>query len=209
MRQIVCFGDSNTFGFCPHPEKERYERQERWTGILAELLGEDYRVEEEGYNGRTTDMDDPREDGRNGRAALEELLVKYPAPDLMVMMLGTNDLKVFFHRRTEEIAEAAGRLVARMQEVYPNTTKILLVAPVLVAEGMVNGPFEDQFGDTAARRSEDFAETYEKQAKKYGVHYWNAALHAKVSDADYLHLDYEDHKTFAKGIYQKIQEIFA
>ena len=60
MKTILCYGDSNTWGYEP-ATKERYSRAERWTGILQRELGADYYVVEEGLNGRTTVWDDPIE----------------------------------------------------------------------------------------------------------------------------------------------------
>jgi lysophospholipase L1-like esterase len=66
MKTILCYGDSNTFGFNPATQA-RFLYADRWTGVLARELGSDYRVIEEGLGGRTTGWDDPILESRNGR----------------------------------------------------------------------------------------------------------------------------------------------
>ncbi len=60
MKTVVCYGDSNTWGYDPHT-KTRFPSDVRWTGVLRQELGVDYLVIEEGLNGRTTVWDDPIE----------------------------------------------------------------------------------------------------------------------------------------------------
>ena len=92
MRRILCFGDSNTWGYDP-ATGERFDEQTRWTGVLQAALGGDYTVIEEGLNGRTTVWDDPIEGHKNGHEYLVPCLETHRPLDLVVLMLGTNDLK--------------------------------------------------------------------------------------------------------------------
>jgi len=132
MKTILCYGDSNTWGYNPLT-KERYSREERWTGILQKELGEDYEVIEEGLNGRTTVWDDPIEGYKNGKEYLIPCLESHRPVDLVIIMLGTNDLKKRFSLSTFEIANGAKVLVNIVQkskagpgEIAP---KVLLMAP--------------------------------------------------------------------------------
>ena len=92
MKHVLVYGDSNSWGFEPGSGK-RYGEEVRWTGVLAENLGSDTRVIEEGLNGRTTVFDDPLEPGRNGKTYLGPCLQSHHPLDLVILMLGTNDLK--------------------------------------------------------------------------------------------------------------------
>ena len=65
MRRILCYGDSNTWGYIP-ASGARYEPDVRWTGVAQRLLGSDYTLIEEGMNGRTTVYENPLSPGRNG-----------------------------------------------------------------------------------------------------------------------------------------------
>ena len=95
MINILCYGDSNTFGSIPK-ENKRYSINERWTGRLQNILGNDYRIIEEGLGGRTTVFDDPFEPGRNGIAYIEIALETHKPLDLIILALGTNDVKAHF-----------------------------------------------------------------------------------------------------------------
>ena len=95
MKRILCFGDSNTWGWNP-ANKERFDENSRWTGILKNKLGENYDIIEEGLNGRTTVWDDPIEGYKNGKKHLPSCLESHRPLDIVVLMLGTNDLKSRF-----------------------------------------------------------------------------------------------------------------
>ena len=91
--QILCFGDSNTWGYVPLTV-DRYPESVRWTGVMAQALGAGFRIIEEGQNGRTTVWDDPLEgDNKNGLRYLPACLESHHPLDLVIIMLGTNDLK--------------------------------------------------------------------------------------------------------------------
>ena len=76
MKEILCFGDSNTYGLIPKHSTRRYDRETRWTGILAEkLYDKGYRIIEEGLCGKNQSVfDDATRDGRNGAKVLPMLL---------------------------------------------------------------------------------------------------------------------------------------
>jgi lysophospholipase L1-like esterase len=110
MKTILCYGDSNTWGFNPVTQ-DRYPMTERWTGVLAQALGAGYHVIEEGLNGRTTLWDDPIEEWRNGKTYLLPCLWSHKPIDLVTLMLGTNDLKERFSVSAYDIAASAGVIV--------------------------------------------------------------------------------------------------
>ncbi len=103
MKTILCYGNSNTWG-AVLGTGERYAPFIRWTGVLAQELGAMYRVIEEGPNGRTTLWDDPIEGYKNGKEYLIPCLESHRPIDLVVMMLGTNDLKIRFSVPAYDIA---------------------------------------------------------------------------------------------------------
>lgn len=81
MKSILCFGDSNTWGYNPRT-KERYPRNERWTGMLRQELGDGYEIIEEGLNGRITVWEDPIEEHKNGKEYLIPCLESHQPIDL-------------------------------------------------------------------------------------------------------------------------------
>ena len=109
MKTILCYGDSNTWGYDP-VSQDRYPPTQRWVSVLARELGPEYQVIAEGLNGRTTVWPDPVEgEHKNGKAYLLPCLESHHPLDLVVLMLGTNDLKHRFGLSAWDIARAAGR----------------------------------------------------------------------------------------------------
>lgn len=106
MRTILCYGDSNTWGFDP-ATRTRFAPDVRWTGVLADRLGSEFRVIEEGLNGRTTRWDDPIETDHNGLTYLRPCAESHQPLDLIIVMLGTNDLKQRFNLSASDIAQSA------------------------------------------------------------------------------------------------------
>ena len=133
--RILCFGDSLTWGY--HPVKRtRYGEEERWTGILQELLGEEYKVIEEGQNSRTIATEDPTEGEKNGLAYILPCLESQRPLDLMILMLGTNDMKRKYGYSAEDIAGEMERFLEKVW-VYnhfhlADDMKILLMSPPVV-----------------------------------------------------------------------------
>ena len=105
MKQILCFGDSNTWGY-DGESRERLPWGVRWTSLLQEKLNkEEYRVIEEGLCGRTTVFEDPLRDGRKGTALLPTLLETHAQADVITLMLGTNDCKTVFGASADVIGK--------------------------------------------------------------------------------------------------------
>jgi lysophospholipase L1-like esterase len=108
MRTVVCFGDSNTWGYVPGSDGERYPRDVRWPGRLATALAGEWEVIAEGLSGRTAAVESPIEDGRNGVAYLLPCLRSHKPLDAVVIYLGTNDVDFL---RDDLVARSVGRLV--------------------------------------------------------------------------------------------------
>ncbi len=206
MKRILCYGDSNTWGYIG-TTGERYPEDVRWTGVLQKLLGPGYTVIEEGLNGRTTVRDDPDEDGRNGETALFPCLNSHKPLDLVVTMLGTNDVKPVFAVTPSEIAAGMERLVEIILHSgcgRNGAPTLLLVSPPPIAE---QGPFKEMFsGGTETCR--ELHTQYEAIARKYATAYLDGALHAKPSREDGVHLGPEGHRDLAEAIAKEIQQIF-
>ncbi len=95
MKQILAFGDSNTWGLVPGSKPhERFAWGQRWTSILQEKFDpEEVRIAEEGLCGRTTVFEDELRPGRKGVSSIPILLESHYPIDVLVLMLGTNDCK--------------------------------------------------------------------------------------------------------------------
>ena len=204
---ILCYGDSNTFG--ANPSGGRWGRYTRWPGRLQQLLGEEYYVIEEGFSGRTTVFDDPIVPNRNGRTALPYALTCHRPLDLVIIMLGTNDLKHHFSALPASIARGAGELAGMVQRYDYGAMKppqVLLVSPILVGEDVENSIYVD-YGPEAFENSKKLSACYRKVADARGCLYFDAAAVAKPSQIDQLHMDAESHEALAKALADFIRNL--
>lgn len=208
-KRIMCFGDSNTWGAIPG-EANRYPDDVRWTGVLQQELGSNYTVIEEGYNGRVSVFDDVVE-GRLGG-------IKYFGPccdtqsplDVIIIMLGTNDLKVRFGLTPGAIAFGFYRYLdaLKITPMAGNPPKVLLVSPILVDPSYKNHPqFHDMFGEDAVARSEALAAAYKEVADINGWEFLNAADYGKAAPADGIHMDAQSHNRLGKALAEKVKQI--
>jgi lysophospholipase L1-like esterase len=194
-RTIVCYGDSNTHG-SDAVDGTRLPRDVRWPGVMRGLLGDRYEVIEEALGGRTTVFDAPFSPGRNGRDYLLPCLWSHEPVDLVIIMLGTNDLKAFHGVTANEIASGAGALIdlARQSLAGPGGTPpaVVLVSPVPLDEPTDRS---EVWGLGAAREeSRRLASAYRTVAAGKGVGYFDAGSVATVSPLDGVHLDAEAHR---------------
>ncbi len=209
MINILCFGDSNTFG--SNPAGGRWPLHKRWTSVLQDLLGEEFHVIEEGCGGRTTVMEDFLEPDKNGRSQLPVALRTHRPLDLVIIMLGTNDMKQRFSLLPVDIAQGAAAL-GRLAEIYDYgpeypTPRVLLVSPIHLKEGIENSIFTG-FAPSAVGVSKQLAPYFEAQAKSHGWLYLDAATVAGPSDKDKLHMELEDQFALAKALEKIIREAF-
>jgi len=206
MKTILCYGDSNTWGYKP-VVKERYSRAERWTGILQRELGAEYYVIEEGLNGRTTVWDDPIEGYKNGKEQLIPCLTSHKPIDLVTIMLGTNDLKRRFSLGAYDIAEGAGVLVNIIQKSdcgpQEGAPKVLLMAPPPVAKLT---EYAEMF-EGAEVKSRRFSEHYQRVAQEFGCEFLDTAQVIVSSDLDGIHFEISEHQKLGRAVAARVREI--
>ncbi len=212
-KRILCYGDSNTFGFIPLTGR-KYTKKERWTGILQELLGPDYKIIEEGLCGRTTVLDDPFDSNRNGRKMIVPSIQAHYPLDLIIIMLGSNDMKKVFNMGACDIARGAGILVKMVidwtKEKSDTSTpaRILLVSPTHISKAIVTSSFGEEFEYLESHeKSLQLASRFQMVAEELGVGFMDAALAAKPSEEDGLHLSNEGHKNLANVFAKRVKEI--
>lgn len=209
VKTILCYGDSNTYGYEPGTG-DRWPEEIRWTGRLQKLLGSDYRVIEEGCNGRTTDLKEPGEEWKSGLEYLKPCLNSHKPVDAVVMMLGTNDLKKIFHRSAEEIAAGAERLVQEIHDFAAAKQtfcpKVILLSPPEIGAEISSRSFGRDFDETAIARSKEFPMWYQNVAERKGCIFLDAAKYAKPSEEDALHLMPEEHAHLAEAVAACIRE---
>ena len=209
MKHILCYGDSNTFGTNPI-RGGRHSDHERWTGVLQELLGEEYRIIEEGCGGRTTVFDDVLSYGRNGLKTLPTCIASHNPLDLIIVMLGTNDLKKRYQVTAWDLGRAMEQIVDTIQKftyqpAYP-TPEILIVSPILIKEGISDSIY-GCFTEEAAAMSKCFAGEYAAVSKAKGCYFFDAAQVAEASEEDRLHMTAENHRKLAKALADEVRNI--
>ena len=208
MKEILCFGDSNTFGYIPG-SGQRYPWGVRWTSILNEKLGlENYRVIEEGLCGRTTIFDDPLRSGRRGTDILPTVLETHAPVDLVVLMLGTNDCKTVYGATAEVIGKGISNLIAQIR-TYASTSKILLISPIHLGEQVWKKEYDPEFSPASVEVSKGLASVYQRIARKEQIDFLDASVYVEPSSTDQEHLTGEGHRLLAEAVLQKIREIEA
>jgi lysophospholipase L1-like esterase len=207
LKNIMCFGDSNTHGFIA-ASGERYDENTRWTRLLQRHLGIEYYVIEEGLNGRTTVYDDTEIKNTNGKLYLEVCIATHKPLDLVIIMLGTNDTKERFNASPKDIANGMEQLIKILRDPNIYNNEILIISPIHISDKILDSPYCESFGGLAgAEKSRKLAAEYKELAKKYNCHFMDAANYAKADDKDAIHLDKEGHRALAQAVYQKIKEI--
>jgi lysophospholipase L1-like esterase len=208
MKTILCYGDSNTWGHNPATQA-RFSRDERWAGVLRRELGDAYLVIEEGLNGRTTVWDDPIEGYKNGKEYLIPCLTTHKPLDLVVILLGTNDLKKRFSLSAYDIANGAGVLVDVVQksDTGPDEKppQLLLLAPPPIARLT---EYAEMF-EGAEPKSRKFSENFRRVAEEYGCEWLDTADIIVSSDIDGIHFEADEHRKLGLAVADKVREMLA
>jgi lysophospholipase L1-like esterase len=203
--RVLCFGDSNTHG-CPgdDPDYVRLPADHRWTGVLQSLLGDGYDVIEEGLNGRTTDVDYEDRPGCNGRSYFWPCLLSHQPLDVVVVMLGSNDLKARLGRTPRDIAESLHGYLDDIAAFVAENGRVpvaILVSPVRIDE--TGSRFAEvtagDFDRDIVARSRELTEEIRRVARERGALYADAAQVAVAGD-DGLHFTLDSHPRFAELI---------
>jgi lysophospholipase L1-like esterase len=209
MKNILAFGDSLTWGFIAG-KWERHPFHVRWPNVLAAGLGGGARVIEEGHNGRTTVYDDPSTfDDRNGSRALPMLLATHQPLDLVIILLGTNDIKYAGRCRAFDAAMGMTRLVeiVRKFSFLPayKTPEVLIVAPPALVP-TTDEWFNELWGH-AIGESKLFAKHYARVAAETGAHFFDAGSVARADPTDGGHLDAENTKAIGTALVPVVKRI--
>ena len=201
MKEILCFGDSNTYGLIPGTH-DRYPSTVRWTGIVAERMKEyGYLVSEEGLCGRTTVFDDPFRKGRRGTELLPVILETHAPIDTVVIMLGTNDCKSYIDASANVIGLGIKKIIEQIR-IFDSKIKILLISPIFLGDDIFNG-YDFEFNEKSVTVSKELGDVYEIIAKEENMFFLRASEFAVASDIDREHLDENGHRKLAEAVINK------
>jgi lysophospholipase L1-like esterase len=212
VKTILAYGDSLTYGANPIPGGPRHAYEDRWPTALEQGLGGAARVIAEGLGGRTTVHDDWFANAdRNGGRVLPTLLESHSPLDLIVIMLGTNDIKPFHGRTANEAGRGMARLVQIIRGHYAGklqeTPEIILVAPPPIVLGEWADMMEHFGPREAIATSVDFAREYRKRADEQKVHFFDAGTVATTSKADGIHLDPANTRAIGEGLVPLVKQV--
>ena len=214
-KHIVCLGDSNTHGYCADPKDTadggiRFNENERWTRRLQALLGEDYLVTEEGLSGRTTCFEDPIHEGLSALNYITPCLKSHEFVDLLVIMLGTNDVKDRFGADSEQVAQGMEQLIEKAKSVAAwagDKPNILLMAPPHILEGVDKAVYADSFGPDAPEKSRRLAFVYAEVAKRQNCAFLDTQGIGQFNTIDCIHLTSRGHRNLAEHLAGLIPEL--
>ena len=215
-KHILCFGDSNTHGYCADPADcadggIRFTEEQRWTRLLQAALGQDYLVIEEGLSGRTTCFDDPIHEGLNALDYIYPCLKSHETIDLLIIMLGTNDTKDRFYASAACIGLGMARLVNKAKSTDcwgGKTPNILVIAPPPIGEGMLTSSVAATMGQLCVEKSRQLADSYREQCELLNVSFLDAgAIGCEFNTVDFMHLTSRGHRTLAEKLAKLIPQM--
>lgn len=215
MKRILCYGDSNTWGHNPNAAMDgnfRYPDAVRWTGILQAELGTDVRIIEEGLCGRTIMYDDPVSPYRNGSSFLGCCLQSHAPLDMVIFMLGTNDVRHIFTPSVKEIAMGMDNLVRQVKIeslAFPvGEPEILVIAPAPVREEIAQSDFYGMYDEESVQKSRLLAQEYQKIfSGRKGITLLDAGKIAEVSIKDCIHLTQDGHRRLGLAAAELVRKV--
>lgn len=216
---ILCYGDSNTWGYVPsnkkNPIPQRYPRSVRWTGLLQNLLDEQYHIIEEGLNSRTTNLDHHVPPDRNGKTYLPPCLYTHAPINLVVLALGGNDLKTYFKRSPEQVRDGLSELINIIKtSTYgsdmTSAPDILILSPPAVQK--IAESFLDETGvaifEGITEKTKSLIELYADLAEQQDCYFLDISQAISTSSIDGLHFDVDAHRMLSRLICSKIKSIY-
>lgn len=204
-KTILCYGDSNTWGSIPlfHPHK-RYPRSIRWPYALETLLGDNYEVISEGLSARTLAAHDPTHPERTGITHLPALLRTAEPLSLVIIMLGTNDVKSIYNLSAQDIASHLSQTVQLIKDYQKDLDVLVVCPPIPVANET------GQIDPRMVRAPEIFStlpELYKQVAEQHKVNFINSADYIKTSNKDGIHLEPDEHLKLAEELSKFILDL--
>lgn len=204
MKKILCFGDSNTYGYIPN-NGARYDKNTRWTGVLSLLSHGKFEIIKDGCNNRTAFAANSAGKIFTGYEILPELLTD--DFDAVVLAIGINDTQFLYNLSSIEIASGVEKLINIVKVKSPQA-KILLVAPSILTDDVLNGNFACLFDKTSIEKSRQLPLLYKKIAEKQNIEFFDLNSVAKTSSLDGLHYAPEQHLKIAQAIFTILSELF-
>ena len=209
-KRIMVFGDSLSWGYQPGSSHNRYDVQTRWPGKLQALLGNGFEVIEESLNSRGIEHGDsrPGKEGRRGLDYIEPALDSHDPLDLVIVLLGTNELKKEMNQSASQIAEYMKKLISIIQcrpsQFRDTKPKVLILSPPIIDEDndycRIGGKYIG-----ATKKSQELKTLYQGVANELGASF--LALDKVEVGSDGVHFDVLGHKKVAEIVFHSVKEL--
>ena len=203
MKKIICYGDSNTFGYNPK-DNLRFDENTRWTSVLQKNLGAEYKVINEGMCDRTGFVTNPKGFEFSAQMHFSKLISELETIDLLIIWLGTNDLQFQYDISLDVIEKGLENLIKIGQEKAKN---IIIIPPVILSEKVLEGFFNYQFDKNSVEKSRKVGNTFRNLANIYHCEYLDINKFTVPSDIDGLHYDENSHKLIGQKLTDLIYKI--
>lgn len=203
MKKIICYGDSNTFGYNPI-DNSRFDENIRWTSILKNNLSGDYEVINEGMCDRTGFADNPKGELFSSQKHFPKLINENEKFDILILWVGTNDLQFQYDIDFNVVEEGLKKLIDLAKE---KAEKIIIIPPVILDERILKGFFSFQFDEKSVSKSKEIGKIFKQIAKDYNCLWFDVNEIIKPSDFDGLHYDESAHMLIGDKITEFVKTI--
>ncbi|NMD38336.1 MAG: SGNH/GDSL hydrolase family protein [Christensenellaceae bacterium] len=209
-KTILCFGDSNTYGARPDGQG-RYEN--RWPVVMQKLLGDEFKIIEEGLCGRTASIEDNFDPYLCGYKTIHMAINTHNPVDMVIIMLGTNDIKRRFNLSITDVSRGVEECINKIKGIYyfnnQALPKILVIAPAPINEGIYNCEFASMFNFyEGIQKSKDIIQMLKEVSKAQKCEFLDASQYIRASKIDGIHLDEEAHEVLGNTVAHKVKELF-
>jgi len=196
MKKILCYGDSNTFGYNPK-DGTRFDENIRWTSILQKELGIEYKVINEGMCDRTGFVNNPKGFLFSAPKHFPKLISRSNNIDILILWIGTNDLQFQYNISTGMIERGLENLIKLAKT---NIKNIIIISPVILNDVILNGPFNCQFDKTSIVKSRKIGRIYRTISNVYQCNFFDINKYTTPSSLDGLHYDSISHQLIGKNL---------
>lgn len=205
MKKILCYGDSNTFGFNPQ-NGSRYDKNSRWSGVLSNILCENYEIIEEGMNNRTGFFKNPEGLKQSGAQYLPIYLQNHKDIDIFILSLGTNDAQIFYPLDENTVKQGLKNLTNDIKSANEQT-KIIIVPPVKITKNLLHSGFSMLFNEDSIAKIKNVFNSFEQFANENNYFYYDFNQIANPSNFDGIHYTQEAHQKIANEFAKFILKI--
>ena len=203
MKKILCYGDSNTFGYNP-ADGSRFDENIRWTGVLQKILKNEFEVINEGVCDRTGFVSNPKGFLYSAQRHFPKFISKSEPVDIIILALGTNDLQFQYNIKVGTVEKGLENLINLAHSKVQN---IIIIPPVVLNEEVLEGYFNYQFDETSIVKSRKIGRIYRQIANIYNCSYFDINKFANPSDKDGLHYEENSHKLIADKLADFIKNL--